>query len=186
MHRMAHLQRVLTQHSSANLKNGIHISRYYMSLLRISTHYDYPEASQQASDVQQQQHCVYVQSTTTRRQRRQFDPRLEKSSARNSWRRLAIFLGGSAARDACQTVPRWCLPSPAIATPCEWLVISRSGRYGEYNATTPIAAAYQSGSGGDAVEAIRIIINRPAAAKARSWRRLRRGDGCPAAVAPGH
>ena len=30
------------------------------------------------------------------------------------------------------------------------------------------------------------IINRPAAARARSWRRLRRGDGCPAAVAPGH
>ena len=30
------------------------------------------------------------------------------------------------------------------------------------------------------------IILRPAAARARSWRRLRRGDGCPAAVAPGH
>ena len=30
------------------------------------------------------------------------------------------------------------------------------------------------------------IIHRPAAARARSWRRLRRGDGCPAAVAPGH
>ena len=30
------------------------------------------------------------------------------------------------------------------------------------------------------------IIHRPAAARARSWRRLRRGDGCLAAVAPGH
>ena len=38
---MAHLQCVLTQHSSVNLKNEIHISTYYMSLLRISTHYDW-------------------------------------------------------------------------------------------------------------------------------------------------
>ena len=30
------------------------------------------------------------------------------------------------------------------------------------------------------------IIHRPAASRARSWRRLLRGDGCPAAVAPGH
>ena len=55
---MAHLQRILTQHSSANLKNGIHIRTYYMSLLRISTHHDYHEASQQTSDVQQQQHIL--------------------------------------------------------------------------------------------------------------------------------
>ena len=38
--------------SCANLMNGIHISTYYMSFFRISTHYDYSEASQQASDVQ--------------------------------------------------------------------------------------------------------------------------------------
>ena len=31
-----------------------------------------------------------------------------------------------------------------------------------------------------------LLSNRPAAARARSWRRLRRGDGCPAEVAPGH
>ena len=52
----------LTQHSSANLKNGILISTYYiMSLLRISTHYDYLEASQQASVVRQQQLGMYIQ-----------------------------------------------------------------------------------------------------------------------------
>ena len=39
----------LTQHSSTNLKNEIHISTHYYVLLRISTHYDYREASQQAS-----------------------------------------------------------------------------------------------------------------------------------------
>ena len=77
VHRVAYLQCPknanisLTQHSSANLKNGIHINSYYMSLLGISTHYDYHEALQQASDVQQQQHGVYVQLTTTQKQRRQ-------------------------------------------------------------------------------------------------------------------
>ena len=30
------------------------------------------------------------------------------------------------------------------------------------------------------------IIRRPAAARGRSWRRLRRGEGCQVAVAPGH
>ena len=41
VYHMAHLQRALTQHSSTNLKNGIHISTYYMSLLSISTYYDW-------------------------------------------------------------------------------------------------------------------------------------------------
>ena len=50
----------LTQHSSANLKNGILISTHNYVLLRISAHYYYREASQQARDVQRPQHGVYV------------------------------------------------------------------------------------------------------------------------------
>ena len=61
----------LTRHRSPNLKNGILISTHYDVLLRISTHYHYREASQQAPDVQGPGHRVYVQTNTIRRQRRQ-------------------------------------------------------------------------------------------------------------------
>ena len=41
----------------------------------------------------------------------------------------------------------------------------------------------ESGSGGEAVEAIADLLS---IARSRSWRRLRRSDGFPAAVAPGY
>ena len=81
VYRMADLQcpknadASLTQHRSANLKNGILISTHYYVLLRISAHYYYGEALQQARDVQRPQHGVYVQTTTLRRQQRQLKAR---------------------------------------------------------------------------------------------------------------
>ena len=68
-------------------------------------------------------------------------------------------------RIGCMSVAGGSHCSPATLEVCDVLVGFRRGR-----------------GGGDC----RFIIHRPAAARARSWRRLRRGDGCPAAVAPGH
>ena len=57
VYRMANLQGPeisdvsLTQHRSANIKNGILISTHYYVILLISAHYYYSKASQQTRDV---------------------------------------------------------------------------------------------------------------------------------------
>ena len=62
-------------------------------------------------------------------------------------------------------------------------VTAGHGGHGRSFQLGPYDGARRSGSGGGAEEAIADLSS---IARLRSWRRLRRGDGCPAAVAPGH
>ena len=84
-------------------------------------------------------------------------------SARLSWQ--SPLAGGASAGT-----------SAGVASPCGWL--QSSGRGSRFR-----AVGFRRGRGGGDCG---FIINRPVAARARSWRWLRRGAGCPAVVAPGH
>ena len=105
----------LTRHRSPNLKNGILISTHYDVLLRISTHYHYREASQQAPDAQ---HDAYVQTSTIRRQLRQSKAR--KVIASKLVKEVSNFFGIISCHSNAPQ-PMLLLPPPR-----RWWVISES------------------------------------------------------------